>query len=92
MYLSLQAGRVLEHMEKLRVVDLEQHSGDLSGEVRVLALKEAISEQFNETSLSCALSTWMRGKRRSPSICFCSCIGAAASIAVVSGSWTSLVL
>ena len=37
-------------MKKLRVVDLEQHSGDLSGEVRVLALKEAISEQFNETS------------------------------------------
>ena len=87
MYLSLQAGRVLKHVKKLRVVDLEQHPGDLSGEVRVLALKKAKSEQFNETSLSCALATWMRGKRRSPSICFCSCIGAAASIAVVSGSW-----
>ena len=37
-------------MKKLRVVNLEQHPGDLSGEVRVLALKEATSEQFNETS------------------------------------------
>ena len=43
MYLSLQAGRVLEHMEKLRVVDLEQHPCDLAGEVRVLALKESVS-------------------------------------------------
>ena len=69
-------------MEKLRVVDLEQHPCDLAGEVRVLALKESVSN-----ILSRDLSTWMRGKRRSPSICFCSCIGAAASIAVVSGSW-----
>ena len=50
MYLSLQAGRVLEHMEKLRVVDLEQHPCDLAGEVRVLALKESISEHFIERS------------------------------------------
>ena len=37
-------------MEKLRVVDLEQHPCDLAGEVRVLALKETISEHFIERS------------------------------------------
>ena len=30
---------------------------------------------------------WMRGKSLSPSICFCSCGGAAASIVAVKGSW-----
>lgn len=35
--------------------------------------------------------TWIRGNRRSPSICFCSCGLAAASIDDVSGSWPSTV-
>merc|ERR1712037_802551 len=30
---------------------------------------------------------WMRGNSLSPSICFCSCGGAAASIVAVKGSW-----
>ena len=37
-------------------------------------------------------TTWISGKRRSPSICFCSCIGAAVSIAVVRGSLTFILL
>ena len=39
-YLVLQQVLVLEHVHQLRVVDLEQHAGDLAGQVGEHALDE----------------------------------------------------
>ena len=44
-YLALQRVGILQHVKELSVVDLEQHPCDLAGEVRMLALKESISEE-----------------------------------------------
>ena len=46
---------------------------------------------IDESYQSVTCQTWIRGNRRSPSICFCSCGFAAASIDDVSGSWPSTV-
>ena len=39
LHLALQGGGGLEHVQQLRVVDLQQHPGDLAGQVGVLALE-----------------------------------------------------
>ena len=39
-YLCLKTGRILEHVEQFRVVDLQQHSCDLACPLTVLALRE----------------------------------------------------
>ena len=39
-YLCLKTGRILEHVEQFRVVDLQQHSCDLARPLTVLALRE----------------------------------------------------
>ena len=39
-YLCLKTGRILEHVEQFRVVDLQQHSCDLARPLTVLALWE----------------------------------------------------
>ena len=40
MYLPLKAGGILQHVKKLRIVNLQQHPSDLPSEIGVLALSE----------------------------------------------------
>ena len=55
---------------------------------RKVKIKSVWSWRIYNMNILWEFFTWISGKRRSPSICFCSCIGAAASIAVVRGSLT----
>ena len=46
-YLCLKTGRILEHVEQFRVVDLQQHSCDLACPLTVLALWENMCKKID---------------------------------------------
>lgn len=89
----------LEHVQQLRVVDLQQHACDLPCQVGVHVLnqrKETLTCKGRErkTEGEKAVTTAQKQDfqiklkfRNSPSICFCSWGGAAASMEAVRGSW-----
>ena len=104
-HLALEGVLVLKHVDELGVVDLQQHPRDLAGQVGEHALDEGnefidvyptikcqyISHHQGYEYMRIIYRTWINGKSLSPSICFCSCGGAAASIVAVRGSWKVLI-
>lgn len=88
--------RRLQHVEQLWIVDLQEHTSDFSSQTGMHVLDEW------EQTLTCGrgeqhvwdLKWTLRDAKQeldrsyhSPSICFCSCGGAAANMDAVSGSW-----
>ena len=105
-YLALEGVLVLKHVDELGVVDLQKHPRDLARQVGEHALDEGneyinvyptikmlkyISHHQGYEYMMIIYGTWINGKSLSPSICFCSCGGAAASIVAVRGSWKVLI-